>query len=146
MALYARFAKDPCETRGKGSGKAPRSSAEDGELSRNTTFQEVRRISFRTDLLAKNWFDPADTALRAAIFVEGVAWCSPSSRHVSRSPRKARYSFSLSITLRSLRRISGCGTSRKCMARRATAREKQTERQVCANVFGLFAESGFSWP
>jgi len=32
------------------------------------------------------------------------------------------------------------------MARRATAREKQTERQVCANVFGLFAESGFSWP
>src|SRR5258708_7759215 len=53
MALYARFAKDPCETRGKGSGKAPRSSAEDGELSRNTTFQEVRRISFRTDLLAR---------------------------------------------------------------------------------------------
>jgi hypothetical protein len=35
----------------------------------------------------------------------------------------------------------------KCMVRRATAREKRRgDRQVCANVFGLWVESEVSWP
>src|ERR1700733_926034 len=42
---------------------------------------------------------------------------------------------------------TGRQTSRKCMVRRTTAREKRrVDRQVCANVFGLQVESSLSWP